>query len=61
MSDGLLTLPQVAKKLTLSQPSLYRMVREKKIEHYRLGQRRIAFDEKQVQRYLDENRRGTVI
>ena len=52
MGDKLFTIEECATRLSLSLPTTYRFVKEKKIAHFRLGVRRIAFSEEQIEHFL---------
>ena len=54
-SEKLLTFREVQERLAISQATLFRLVTDKKIEAYRVGQQ-WRFSEAQVQEYLDKNR-----
>ncbi len=52
----LVTVPQLAEKLSLSLPGTYRLIQNREIEFYRLGKRRIAFSEEQIETFLEKSR-----
>lgn len=53
----MLTIKQVAERLSLSETAVRQLVDSGKIRHYRIGNQkgRIRFDESQVAEYLDSN------
>jgi putative molybdopterin biosynthesis protein len=50
-SPGLLTVPQAAKFLNISERSLYRLVSADELPAYRVG-RQLRFDEQELRGYM---------
>ena len=55
MTDRLLSVDEVCEKTTLSRPTIYRYVAEGRLTGYRLGPRRLAFSETQINSFLEES------
>ena len=53
--ENLLTFKEVQDRLSISQATLFKLVKARKIEAYRVGTQ-WRFSEEQVQKYLDRNR-----
>lgn len=51
----LLTLPQVAEILSISNAGMYRLVGQRKITFYKVG-RSLRFSEQDIEAYLSKNR-----
>lgn len=57
MTDILMTVPEVAAFLKLSEASVYAKVAEGSMPHYKLGGA-IRFSMEQIEHYLGKNQRG---
>lgn len=53
----MLTLKQLAKKLSVHENTLYKLVNKKEIPHKRIGGKAIRFDEQEIENWI---KRGEV-
>ncbi|HOX28860.1 MAG TPA: helix-turn-helix domain-containing protein [bacterium] len=54
--ERLMTVPETARFLNISEPSLRNLMCRRSIPFFHVGERRVRFDPQELRRWLDERR-----